>query len=84
MRSFREALVAHLLLTCELWAERLGVQRSSIKAVKGRVQKAGWTRQSRGGSTTMDTAALRQASCECYQKIHEVFVRLMHYSATKR
>jgi hypothetical protein len=29
MRSFMETLMAHLLLTCEFWAERLGVQRSS-------------------------------------------------------
>ncbi|MGF9761812.1 hypothetical protein AAII07_42190 [Microvirga sp. 0TCS3.31] len=36
-----EARCARLLLTCEFWAERLGVQRLSIRSVKGRFQAAG-------------------------------------------
>jgi hypothetical protein len=78
-----EARCARFLLTCEFWAKRLGVQRSSIRAVKGWFRAVGWTRQSRGGTTMTDTASLRQVSCECDQKIHKVFVRLMPYTAAK-
>jgi hypothetical protein len=79
-----EARCSRLLLTCESWTERLGIQRSSIRAVKSRFQAAGWTWQSRGGTIMTDTAALRQVSCECCQKIHEVFVRLILYTAAER
>jgi CRP-like cAMP-binding protein len=71
-------------LTHEFWAERLGVQRSSVSAVMGRFQAAGWIRQGRGGIAITDTAALTGVSCECYQKIHEVFVRLLPYTAVRR
>jgi hypothetical protein len=46
-------------------------------------QAAGWVRQSRGGIAITDPTALREVSCECYQKVHDVFVRLLPYTAKK-
>ncbi|MBL0406419.1 Crp/Fnr family transcriptional regulator [Microvirga aerilata] len=68
-------------LTHEFWAERLGTQRSTISAIMKRFQAAGWVRQGRGGITITDPTALREVSCECYQRVHDVFVRLLPYTA---
>jgi hypothetical protein len=43
----------------------------------------GVVRQSRGGITITDPTALREAACECYQTVHDVFVRLLPYTAKK-
>jgi CRP-like cAMP-binding protein len=71
-------------LTHEFWADRMGVQRSTISAIMKKFQDAGLVRQSRGGITITDPAALREVSCECYQTIHDVFVRLLPYTAVVR
>jgi CRP-like cAMP-binding protein len=91
-----EARCAHLILstshqvdqeiiplTHESWADRMGVQRSTVSAVLKRFQAIGWVRQSRGGITITDPTALREVSCECYQTVHDVFVRLLPYTAKK-
>jgi CRP-like cAMP-binding protein len=70
-------------LTHEFWAERLGTQRSTISAIMKRFQAAGWVRQGRGGITITDPTSLREVSCECYQTVHDVFVRLLPYTAKK-
>lgn len=70
-------------LTHEFWADRMGVQRSTVSAVLKRFQAAGWVRQGRGGITITDPTALSEVSCECYQTVHEVFVRLLPYTARK-
>ena len=71
-------------LTHEFWADRMGVQRSTISAIMKKFQAAGLVRQSRGGITITDPTALREVSCECYQTIHDVFVRLLPYTAIVR
>jgi CRP-like cAMP-binding protein len=70
-------------LTHEFWADRMGVQRSTVSAIMKKFQAAGLVRQSRGGITITDPTALREVSCECYQTIHDVFVRLLPYTAKK-
>jgi CRP-like cAMP-binding protein len=70
-------------LTHEFWADRLGTQRSTISAIMKKFQTSGWIGQSRGGITITDPIALREVSCECYQTIHDVFVRLLPYTAKK-
>jgi CRP-like cAMP-binding protein len=71
-------------LTHEFWADRLGTQRSTISAVMKKFDTSGWIKQGRGGITITDPTALREASCECYQTIHDVFVRLLPYTAVAR
>jgi CRP-like cAMP-binding protein len=68
-------------LTHESWADRMGVQRSTVSAIMKKFQATGWVRQSRGGITITDPTALREVSCECYQTVHDVFVRLLPYTA---
>jgi CRP-like cAMP-binding protein len=66
-----------LPLTHEFLAERLGVQRSTVSAVMGRLQAAGLIRQGRGGVIVADRARLEGAACECYRRIHNTFERLL-------
>jgi CRP-like cAMP-binding protein len=70
-------------LTHEFWADRMGVQRSTVSAIMKKFQAAGLVRQSRGGIAITDPTALREVSCECYQTVHDVFVRLPPYTAKK-
>jgi CRP-like cAMP-binding protein len=70
-------------LTHEFWADRLGTQRSTVSAIMKKFQTSGWIGQSRGGITISDPTALREAACECYQTVHDVFVRLLPYTAKK-
>jgi CRP-like cAMP-binding protein len=68
-------------LTHESWADRMGVQRTTLSAIMKKFHAAGWVRQSRGGITITDPTALSAVSCECYQTVHDVFVRLLPYTA---
>jgi CRP-like cAMP-binding protein len=71
-------------LTHEFWADRLGTQRSTISAIMKKFDTSGWIKQGRGDITITDPAALKEASCECYQTVHDVFVRLLPYTAARR
>ena len=71
-------------LTHEFWADRLGIQRSTISAIMKKFDTSGWIKQGRGGITITDPTALKEVSCECYQTVHDVFVRLLPYTAGRR
>jgi CRP-like cAMP-binding protein len=71
-------------LTHEFWADRLGTQRSTISAIMKKFDTSGWVKQGRGGITITDPTALKEVSCECYQTVHDVFVRLLPYTAVRR
>ena len=58
-------------LTHELLSEMLGVRRSSISDVAGKLQAAGLIRYTRGMIEIVDRRALEDAACECYAAIHE-------------
>ncbi|WP_262271767.1 Crp/Fnr family transcriptional regulator [Microvirga yunnanensis] len=49
---------AIISLTHESWADRMGVQRSTISAIMKKFQAAGLLKQSRGGITITDPSAL--------------------------
>ena len=53
-------------LTQEFLAMMLGVRRSSVSVVMGKLQEDGLVRYSRGQVTILDRKALRAAACECY------------------
>jgi hypothetical protein len=42
-----------------------------------------WARLECSGITITDPTALREASCECDQTVHDVFVRLLPYTAVR-
>jgi CRP-like cAMP-binding protein len=71
-------------LTHEFWADRLGTQRSTISAIMKKFDTSGWIKQGRGGITITDPTALKEVSCECYQTVYDVFVRLLPYTAARR
>ena len=58
-------------LTQELLAEMLGVRRTSVTEVAGKMQSEGVITYSRGVIRIVDRAALERLSCECYQTLVE-------------
>jgi CRP-like cAMP-binding protein len=56
-------------LTQELLAEMLGVRRTSVTEVAGRIQSEGVITYSRGIIKIIDRAGLERLSCECYQTL---------------
>ncbi|CAN5194668.1 Crp/Fnr family transcriptional regulator [soil metagenome] len=63
-------------LTQELMAEMLGVRRTSVTEVAGKLQAAGMITYSRGVIKIIDRAALARVSCECYETLQEQSARL--------
>ncbi|MBC7584215.1 Crp/Fnr family transcriptional regulator [Tardiphaga sp. vice304] len=66
LQSAERAESATVGLTQELMAEMLGVRRTSVTEVAGKLQAAGIISYSRGVIKIIDRAALENASCECY------------------
>jgi CRP-like cAMP-binding protein len=56
-------------LTQELLAEMLGVRRTSVTEVAGKIQSEGVITYSRGIIKIVDRAGLERLSCECYQTL---------------
>ncbi len=58
-------------------ADLLGVQRSTVSLVLRSLQMAGLITQQRGGINIVDRAGLEEIACECYEKIHRRFAKLL-------
>lgn len=58
-------------LTQEFLAEMLGVRRTSVTEVAGKLQHAGIIAYSRGVIKILDRPGLEKISCECYQTLVE-------------
>lgn len=71
LQSSDRANGAALPLTQELLSQMLGVTRSSVSEVAGRLQAAGLIRYSRGNIEIVDRPALAATACECYATIRE-------------
>jgi CRP-like cAMP-binding protein len=65
-----------LPITHEFLAMMLGTRRTSVTVAAGILQKAGLISYTHGHVTIQDYKGLRDASCECYQVIHDEYVRL--------
>jgi CRP-like cAMP-binding protein len=63
-------------LTQELMSERLGVRRTSVTEVAGKLQAAGIIMYSRGVIKILDREALKRVSCECYQTLVDHSIKL--------
>ena len=75
-RLVRWLLMAHdrsggdeLVVTQDLMALMLGVQRPTLTLAAGVLQRAGLVRYARGRLTVLDRPGLEAASCECYAAI---------------
>jgi Mn-dependent DtxR family transcriptional regulator len=64
-------------LTQEFLAGMLGVRRTSVSVVAGKLQQAGMIRYRRGHMEITDLDGLRESACECYQTIRTQFDRLL-------
>jgi CRP-like cAMP-binding protein len=60
---------AALPLTHELLAQMLGVRRSSVSEIAGKLQSASTITYSRGKVFIQDRPGLERIACECYQTI---------------
>jgi CRP-like cAMP-binding protein len=58
-----------LTLTQEYLAQLLGVRRTTVSLVASHLQRAGLIHYRRGHIKIMDVEALKDASCECYEKV---------------
>ncbi len=63
-------------ITHEFLAMMLGTRRSSVTVAAGILHKAGLITYSRGSVTIQNRDGLLLAACECYQSVHEEYVRL--------
>jgi len=60
-----------ILLTQEFLSEMLGVRRTSVTEVAGKIQAQGAISYSRGIIKIVDLDALKAMSCECYETLRE-------------
>ena len=60
-----------IMLTQEFLSQMLGVRRTSVTEVAGKIQAAGAISYSRGVIKIIDPEALRALSCECYETLRE-------------
>lgn len=64
-------------LTQEFLADMLGVQRTTVTAVAGRLQAKGLIRYRRGVVDILDRAGLEAGACECYDSVRGIYERLL-------
>jgi CRP-like cAMP-binding protein len=65
------------LLTHEFLGMMLGVRRTTVTDVMGKLQKAGLIRYRRGHVSILDHEALQERACECYEISKLEFDRLL-------
>jgi hypothetical protein len=66
-----------LPLTQEFLSQMLGVQRSSITVIAGKLQEAGLINYRRGHIHIRNVDGVRDGCCECYQVILDHFEQLV-------
>jgi CRP-like cAMP-binding protein len=71
LQSADRAAGDSIMLTQELLADMLGVRRTSVTEVAGKIQDQGIITYSRGVIKILDRDALERMSCECYQTLVE-------------
>lgn len=66
-----------LPVTQELLADMLGVRRTYLSGVLGRLQQQGLIQISRGRITIRNRKALQQAACECHARVRRHFAEVL-------
>ena len=66
----------YLAVTHEFLGMMLGTRRTSVTVAAGILQKAGLIAYSRGHVTIENRIGLNDVACECYQVVHQEYVRL--------
>jgi CRP-like cAMP-binding protein len=75
--SLDRLLGNELVMTQELIANMLGVQRVAVTGVAVQLQKAGIIQYKRGRITILDRKRLEKRSCECYAVVKREYDRLL-------
>jgi Mn-dependent DtxR family transcriptional regulator len=75
--SLDRLLGDELVMTQELIANMLGVQRVGVTGVAVQLQKAGIIQYKRGRITILDRKRLEKRSCECYAVVKREYDRLL-------
>ncbi len=65
-----------LPITHEFLGMMLGTRRTSVTVAAGMLQKAGLIAYTRGHVTIENRNGLKDAACECYQVVHNEYLRL--------
>jgi hypothetical protein len=65
-----------LAITHEFLGMMLGTRRTSVTVAAGMLHKAGLIAYSRGHVTIQNRDGLKDTACECYQIVHDEYVRL--------
>jgi Mn-dependent DtxR family transcriptional regulator len=66
-----------LPLTQDYLAAMIGVRRSSVADIAGRMQDEGLIRYTRGHIRIEDVQGLRRSSCECYDAVRQNYATLI-------
>lgn len=66
-----------LNLTQEFLAQMLGVQRSTVTVAASAMQRAGLIGYTRGRIQILDRQSLTKVACECYDIVHESYLRIL-------
>jgi CRP-like cAMP-binding protein len=64
-------------LTQQFLAHMLGVRRTGVSEIAGKLQRAGLISYRRGHVTILNRKSLEKASCECYRVVQNEFNRLL-------
>jgi len=68
---------SELVMTQELMANMLGVQRGGVSEAAGKLQAEGLIRYSRGRISVLDRPQLEARVCECYRAVKKEYDRLL-------
>ena len=68
---------SELVMTQELMANMLGVQRGGVSEAAGKLQAEGLIRYNRGKITVIDRPRLEARVCECYRAVKKEYDRLL-------
>ena len=68
---------SELVMTQELMANMLGVQRAGVSEAAGKLQSEGLIRYNRGKISVIDRPRLETRVCECYRAVKKEYDRLL-------
>jgi CRP-like cAMP-binding protein len=77
LRVHDEVGNGELLITQEMLAKMLGVQRASVSMFASKLQDKGLVQYRRGRLRITDADELETSACECHKALREHFVRLL-------
>lgn len=69
-------------LTQEFLAQMMGVRRTSVTVIAGKLQEAGLISYRRGHIQLLNIKGIRQSACDCHRAVQSHYERLFGRSLT--